>query len=266
MKLAKQIPNSARPWALAFLGLGITITTGIWVNLLSTTAAVTDSPWTISARELGLNNLWLVGAVLLAGSEITLTIMWRRSDRRGRQATMSVFERNQEELLKGILATTVKGIRALRPDVRLNARYFVHATEHGQDILRKAYRIHVETDPMPDEYGLDKAFIHEDNLVICSAFINRAPVYDELESDHMKRYGARIRHAIDPKQRWVLACPVFRKPQNDEQPNGVIVFFGTKPLVSAPGEVNLLKQAIVSAADAFRLALYAKIIVEDGYD
>ena len=100
--------------------------------------------------------------------------------------------------------------------------------------FRKIPVVHVETDQMPDEYGLDTAIVGEDNLVICASHQQRTPIYEHLEDAHIQRYGPRIRHLIDPRQRWVLACPVIGGEPFERIPTGVICFYGTQDIVRNP--------------------------------
>jgi hypothetical protein len=70
--------------------------------------------------------------------------------------------------------------------------------------------------------------------VIGRAFRERSPIYEDLPVDHHSLYDSRLARMIEPKQRWVLACPVLaldpetNRHDEDNSPHGVICFYGVE--------------------------------------
>lgn len=130
--------------------------------------------------------------------------------------------------LRAALKLAVDATRALAPELKLNARYFERTLKASRILLQRRHDLHVETDPMPKEYGLDYVIVGEDDLVICSSFLKRTPLFETLEPGHTAAYSLRIRHHIDPNQSWILACPVLDQGDRAKDPLGVVCFFSTQ--------------------------------------
>jgi len=225
---------------LLFLDLVTVIFSGIWINLL--TAEQSNGSLVIALSALGWTNLWLLFAIAGVGGHIFLGWLWAKSDEQHASGL-------EASLRFDILKVAVEGIRSLRADIRINARYFITEIRNGQIILRKDQSIHIETAHMPGEYGLDYAVVGVDDLGICKAYQQRGPVFQVLQGN--EHYGQRIANHIDPHQKWILACPVLQSNTLDESPLGVICFYSSENIIRNEKDELQLKQVAVVTAKAF---------------
>lgn len=240
-------------YLLTALGFAAALAAGVWVNLL-TNALPLANAWGGAVVLLGWNNGWLFAAAALVVAQIATLSRWARAKHQRLETIKARLTAIENDQLCRVLGVAVRGIAALRADVHVNARYFERILG-GRPTLRKVPEVHVETDQMPDEYGLDTAIIDEDNLVICASYQQRGPIYEHLEEGHLQRYGPRIRHLIDPRQRWVLACPVIAHGSPNADPKGVICFYSTQDVVRYSRDAVQLKNVAVATAAAFAAIL-----------
>lgn len=240
MRFTPKTYSGSRYATLMWLDLATVILSGIWVNLL--TAKQSHGGILMALSALGWTNLWLLFAVVGVCGHIFLGRRWAKSDEQQASGL-------EAALRFDVLKVAVEGIRSLRADIRINARYFATESRGGQIILRKDQSIHIETAHMPGEYGLDYAVVGVDDLGICKAYQQRGPVFEVLHGG--EHYGPRIANYIDPHQKWVLACPVLAPNTMEESPLGVICFYSTENVVRNERDELQLKQVAVVAAKAF---------------
>lgn len=243
-------PPKEPHYLITALGFSAAVAAGVWINLATGTLPAAKT-WAKAIVLLQWENGWLLAAAILVALQILALVRWSRTKQRQQAAIRTGLGEIEHAQLCNILTVAVRGISALRADVRVNARYFESIVRDGRSILRKVPEVHIETDQMPDEYGLDTAILDEDNLVICAAYRQRVPIYEYLEDGHLQRYGSSIRHLVDPRQRWVLACPVIPVGGLNNLPQGVICFYSTQEIVRNSRDEVQLKNVAVATAAAF---------------
>lgn len=203
---------------------------GLWINVYTNRLSGGDYLSTIGSLKWS-NLLLIAGSATLVVSEL----MARRRhavERSDFERRLEILRQRQRHLLKntlGIVCTLIS--KTLR--VPCNARYFVAVTSENGDIeLAQDRDLAVLNVVMPREFGFTTISVNTPHIVIGRAYRERSPVYEDLPVDHHGWYDARIGRMIDPKQRWVLACPVLaldaETNRHDErnQPHGVICFYG----------------------------------------
>ena len=156
--------------------------------------------------------------------------------------------------LERTLDLAITAMRTFFPSVRMNGRYFYADVEAGRQMLVRDENVYVETEAMPEEFGLSRLDVERnaDTVVICQSYLGRTPLYRVLGRELMAQYHDDIRPHISPVQGWVLACPVLR---GDARPSGVICLYGKKPPArTAEDERRLLKVA-VGLSDVFARVL-----------
>jgi len=204
---------------------------GTWVNIYSDRLS-TDGYLT-TLRQLGTTNLVLVaGLGSLVGSEY-LARRWRNVEHEQFEHRYGLLRRRQERLLE----TTLKVVCELVSktlQVPCNARYFIaRRNGDGRTFLEQDRHLAVLNLRMPREFGFTKIAVDTPHIVSGRAYLERTPLYEELPADHHKLYDSAVAKMIEPRQRWVLACPVLAlEPEDDRHdeanpPHGVIVFYGT---------------------------------------
>jgi hypothetical protein len=241
------ISPSVRPAVIAVVTVAGILAAGIWINLLTDEHAEPGDPSFLdAAANLGWTNLLLLAAIVCAVIQVVLPIVVRRR-------ASSTYNKLASPTLNNILALTSKSVRALAPDTKVNGRFFYAENESGRDVLARADEIHFEADEMPAEFGLDKVYVDSDDLVICRSFKTGDPIYEVLPSDHMNRYDERIKSKIDPKQSWVLACPVFASERAKGRTRlGVVCLYGKEaPAEQGAAEVDRLKAVAIDLSKAF---------------
>lgn len=234
------------------LTLVLTLAGGYYVNRL--TEAASGSVADVLA-DLGWDNVALGLAVLALLLQVFLPLRWRK-------AALAAHAPLVAPTLKQLLAIAITAFRAAKPGVRLNGRYFEHTREDGRELLRRIDAVHVETEEMPDEFALDAVdlALDADTVVICRSFSERRPLYVALDDDLRARYRPEIANAIDPRQTWVLACPVIPRGGGGQRaPLGVICFYGSAVPVTQAGDEAALKQMATTLATGFAAIL-------DGYE
>jgi len=203
---------------------------GLWVNIFTNRLSGGDYLGTVGS--LKWSNLFLAtGSVTLVASEL-MARRRRAVERSDFERRLEILRQRQHLLQKntlGIVCTLIS--KTLR--VPCNARYFVAVTnEHGNVALAQDRDLAVLNVAMPREFGFTTISVDTPHIVIGRAYRERSPVYEDLPVDHHNWYDARIGRMIDPKQRWVLACPVLaldaETNRHDERnpPHGVICFYG----------------------------------------
>lgn len=217
-----------RAFVLAATALLGGLAAGIWANLL--TGVESPEPWAFlwALRALEWSNLYLAAAIGLFVVQTILPFIWRARDLSRGLREMDKLAANQDTIIVRILRCTVQALMALNQDEKINARLFWAKVDNGEATLVKDRTIHIETDEMPAEYGLQTASVTRDRLVICESFKTRAPIYRLLDGSQMDKYNEAIRKSIDPRQRWVLASPVLDVKNPESPPIAVICFFSTQ--------------------------------------
>lgn len=203
---------------------------GIWVNLY-TNRLSGDNYWK-TLIDLGWSNLLFPGgtAALIASEYFT----------RRRQTLEHAYYEGRLELLRqrqvGLLKSTLRIVcelisKTLR--IPCNARYFnAVVDDDGEAHLEQNRDLAVLNIRMPREFGFTRVSVNTPHIVSGRAYRERCPVYEDLPDDHHSWYDARVARMIEPRQRWVLACPVLaldpETNRHDDQhpPHGVIVFYG----------------------------------------
>lgn len=147
---------------------------------------------------------------------------------------LEVLRQRQQRLLVttlGVVCTLIS--KTLR--VPCNGRYFVAVTgDDGHIYLAQDREMAILNVRMPREFGFTRVAVDTPHIVIGRAFRERSPIYEDLPVDHHNLYDSRLARMIEPKQRWVLACPVLaldpETNRHDESnlPHGVICFYGVE--------------------------------------
>jgi hypothetical protein len=205
---------------------------GLWINIL--TNRLTNGDYLAAFSTLGWNNLLLVGgSVTLITSE--LVVRRRRvMERHDYERHLEVLRQRQQRLLVstlGVVCTLIS--KTLR--VPCNGRYFVAVSgDNGAVYLAQDREMAILNVRMPREFGFTRVAVDTPHIVIGRAFRERSPIYEDLPVDHHSLYDTRLAQMIEPKQRWVLACPVLaldrETNRHDEAnlPHGVICFYGVE--------------------------------------
>lgn len=203
---------------------------GIWVNLYTNKLSGNDYWRTLI--DLGWGNLLFPGgtAALIAGEYLTR----RRQalEHEYYEGRLELLRQRQFRLLKSTLQIVCELIsKTLR--IPCNARYFnAVVDDDGEAYLEQDRDLAVLNIRMPREFGFTRVSVNTPYIVSGRAYRDRCPVYEDLPEDHHSLYEARVARMIEPRQRWVLACPILAlDPQtnrHDDQhpPHGVIVFYG----------------------------------------
>ena len=234
------------------LSLTSAISIGVWINLLTNNARGT---WLEAFRATGAGNLGLAIAILAAAGQVLLAWRWWKIDRIATRKFAAALKDDKVRALRAVLRVAVDSARALHPNTSVNARYFSFVRSGNRQYLVKDRRLHIDTVPMPVEYGLERVEICEPGIVMCDAVVRRASIYEELEPEHTNRYSPTVRHLVDPRQRWVLACPVLRLDDVEGDVAGVVVFYGDRPPARTPAAAGRLQQMSVAAAEALATIL-----------
>ena len=245
--------KTKRTWIMMMMGLGTTITVGIWINILTSSMLAPGTTLMKAIKTIGWTNGWLIFGLTISVYQVILTFCWNRYDVKQRNILKQSSIKLQNDLYYAMLNVVTACIKSFKPDIKINVRFFEHLKRNGKSILQKNHQLHISSEPFPNEVGLEEAFVDEDNLVMCEAFKKKTPLYEELEEDHIKRYGPRIKNSVDPTQRWVLACPVLYVGNSSKDPIGVIVFYGSTPPVEGDEDV-LLKEIANHLSKCFFLA------------
>ncbi|MBN3929178.1 hypothetical protein IQ279_05905 [Streptomyces verrucosisporus] len=205
---------------------------GLWVNLF--TDQLSENGYLTASIGLGWGNFPLfLGIASLAVGEgfVRRQRMLERDDFVQRYELLRQRQRRILESTLRIMCELVS--RTL--EVTCNARYFVaERDEDGRHYLRQDRDLAVLNISMPREYGFTRIYVDTPHIVSGQAYRERVPLYQELPVDHSNLYDPDVSRMIEPRQRWVLACPVLRLDAatnshvHGRTPHGVIVFYGTE--------------------------------------
>lgn len=234
------------------LSLMSTVSIGVWINLLTNNAR---GSWVEAFRATGTGNIGLATGIIAGSCQIIFAWRWWKKDQTAARNFVALLNEDKVRAMRSVLRVAVDSARALHPNIPVNARYFSFARSGERRYLVKDRRLHIDTVPMPVEYGLERVELSEPGIVMCAAVLRRAAIYEELEANHTDRYSSSVRHLVDPRQRWVLACPVFRLENLEGDAAGVVVFYGDRPPVKTPAAAARLQQMSVAAAEALATIL-----------
>lgn len=214
----------------------------VWVSLLTNKTTPRVGLWR-GVQELGPVNLLLLGVI---GSLAAAEIAARRSERKNEKIFAEryrLLQKRQRRMLEADFGVTCEVISKTL-GIPCNGRYFRVVTgEDGQLYFEQDRDLAVLNIVMPREYGYARVAVDTPNYIIGQSFRDRTPVYHELPVDHSKWYDDPVKKVIEPRQRWVLACPVLHlEPDSNRHsyginPHGVVCFYGTEvPKVNADSE------------------------------
>lgn len=216
---------------------------GTWVNVYSD--QLSTNGYLTTFLRLGTTNLVLVaGLGSLVGSEY-LARRWRNVEQQRFEHRYELLRQRQQWLLEGTLKIICELVsKTLR--VPCNARYFIaRAGDDGRTFLEQDRHLAVLNLRMPREFGFTRIAVDTPHIVSGASYLERTPIYQELPEDHHSRYDSRVARMIEPRQRWVLACPVLAlEPETDRHdeanpPHGVIVFYGTDVPPATDGDDHI---------------------------
>ncbi|WP_143254455.1 hypothetical protein [Amycolatopsis azurea] len=219
------------PWnAFRFFATLISaVLLGIWVNILSD--KLEDHGLWGSVQELRAGNLLLVGgSIALVGSEY-LTRRRRAVEAERFERRLEVLRQRQRRLLKSTLRIVCELVsKAL--NISCNARYFEAVEKDQITYIQQDRDLAILNISMPREFGFTRVSVDTPHIVSGKSYRERRPIYEDLPEDHHKLYDTRVAQMIEPRQRWVLSCPVLKldpetnRHNEEDSPHGVIVFYG----------------------------------------
>lgn len=196
-----------------------------------------------AVRDLGPLNLLLVGAIgALAAAEITARYFERKNEKIFAERYNSLRQRQRRMLEENFKVACDDIAETL--GIPCNGRYFRIVTGEDDRLYFEQDRdLAVLNIVMPREYGYTRVAVDTPNYIIGQSFRDRTPIYFELPVDHSEWYDDSLKKMIEPKQRWVLACPVLNlEPDTNRhnyhaEPHGVLCFYGIEiPKVAADTE------------------------------
>lgn len=209
----------------------VSIFVAFYVNILTDTLITKKLLWLEAVKSLDYWNLLIVGIVTIPFLQFLL--VKRRSNR---------IKDLEATLILELFFLVTESINYPTKASNFNINYFKYEKFKGEKCLKKEREFYYETEPMPHNYPLERASLDE-NLVMNKAFKNRRVEYEELPASHPNRYSDKIRKHIDINIKWVLASPIWID-DIQSQPDGVVVFFGSKPLFTKSEKE---KQRIIEA-------------------
>jgi hypothetical protein len=237
--------------------LATSVLSGLYVNIFSNAIYGGDS-WITIVAHLGFWNLlvplWLVLIIFAAYQTL---IEPNKRTRSLHTLLTHLRDHNKQAdsaILSSIFSLLLKSANFRTIDKKLNIHIFVHKVIHGRDCLVKDRKYSYEEEAMPMNYSLDVAYPDEDKLLICDAFNRAISIYEELPTDHVARYGERIRDRVDTNIRWVLASPV-RPLADNMKPSAIICYFGRTIYFESKEELEKFENAVNVISEIF-LAIF----------
>ncbi|WP_216210196.1 hypothetical protein [Amycolatopsis aidingensis] len=144
---------------------------------------------------------------------------------------LEVLRQRQQRLLKSTLKIVCELVsKAL--EIPCNGRYFVAIKDDCTTYLQQDRDLAILNIRMPREFGFTRLSVDTPHIVSGKTYRERRPIYEDLPKDHHSLYDERVAQMIEPRQRWVLSCPVLRldpetnRHDDGNPPHGVIVFYG----------------------------------------
>lgn len=212
---------------------------GIWVNLY--TNKIADNSYLKSLIDLGWGNLLFpAGTAALIGGEY-VTRRRQSLEHEHYERRLELLRQRQIHLLRSTLQLVCELISKTL-HIPCNARYFMAVADtDGHVHLEQDRNLAVLNVYMPREFGFTRVSVDTPHIVSGRAYRERCPLYEDLPDDHHSLYDARVARMIEPRQRWVLACPVLAlDPETNRHddlnpPHGVIVFYGVDS-IPKPGK------------------------------
>lgn len=228
---------------------------GIWASLYQSQFTISKDPIQ-TIVTLGSNN----GFVLLTIVILTVfeLVVWGLRNRQlvKIQSRRIVFQ-TRKNLVKRLSLEVFSSFVQESFGVPCNARYFLAVDDNGRWQLHQVRELAVETIDMPAEHGFSSVSIDNPEIIMVRAFKSRTPIYELLPEDHSKTYDSELAPTIDPRQRWVLACPVLRIDLDtglfnpNVPPLGVVVFYGTEIPSTTDVQITHAKQLTTRLAEQF---------------
>jgi nucleoside phosphorylase len=183
-------------------------------------------------------------------------LFWRFIKNEWSRLPLAAARPSQDETythLNDVIRMGVECLQTLLPGTQINGRYFaLGAMPDGKRVLRRMNNLHVESVVMTGEQALNFAYVDSDALFICESFRECKACLRQIPPQAQSDYSSRISNQIDPKQKWVLCCPVFKA---GSEPVGVLCFFSREDIDYSPGSEERLSRIAVVAARAFASAL-----------
>lgn len=238
------------------LGVLCTVFVSIWVNLLTSTLQTEN--WLTTVINLKWSHLFLLFSAFCLSIQFSLIVHWNKIDKKISEAISKKTSVMQVETIQEILTLSVEGLMALNRGIKINVRYYTPRIIDNKRALLRNRKIHIERVRMTAEYGLDYALIDEDKLVLCESFKQKNIIYSELQENHTDDYSKRLSSQIDPKQSWVLCCPILHDDPL-EDPISIIVFYSTILVATDEEQIERLKHVAIGAAKTISSVLNMKI-------
>ena len=123
---------------LLILSFTTTIFVAIWVNLL--TSKLQSLDWLNAIISLRYNHLWLLFSVCCIVFQIVVHLYLSKKDIKSKRILYDQANAYKDELFKVTLKNSVEGIRALRANIKINARYFACIAQDDKIILKKTLK------------------------------------------------------------------------------------------------------------------------------
>lgn len=188
---------------LTILTVLIAAIVAVYVNLL--TKQLENNNIFYSIKNLSWNNLWLILIIALLIFQIyTLNI------------AKKVMKSKQEPLINAILEAASKSL--IHPQSNLHIRAIVTVCDNK--INKRVTRFNYNTDSDPERVAeFDKEF-----GITGEAFTTKSAVLKQLNKTHHKGYNSSTQNNVLQKVRTVLAAPILRSHNTNDEPFGILAF------------------------------------------